>query len=166
MSLLEAKGITKSFFGITVLQGFDLAVEPGEILGLVGENGSGKSTSMNILGGVLQPDAGSMTLGGHPYAPQHPQDAFRAGVNFIHQELNLFSNLTIEENLYLGGFPARFRFLPLIDRQQIREKTKSLLAEVDLHVSPATPVSSLSPGEKQMVEIVKALSGRCSPNHL
>ena len=159
MALLEAKGLTKSFFGITVLHGFDLAIEPGEILGLVGENGSGKSTGMNILGGVLQPDAGSMTLGGLPYAPHHPRDAFRAGVNFIHQELNLFSNLTIEENLYLGGFPTRFPFLPLIDRQQIREKTKSLLAEVDLNVSPATPVSSLSPGEKQMVEIVKALSG-------
>src|SRR5947209_6000550 len=153
MALLEAKGLTKSFFGVTVLHGVDLAVEPGEVLGLVGENGSGKSTSMNILGGVLQPDGGSMTLGGVPYAPRDPRDASRAGISFIHQELNLFPNLTIEENLYLDGFPFRFPFLPLIDRRRIREKTKALLAEVDLPASPATPVSSLSPGERQMVEI-------------
>lgn len=159
MSLLEAKNLTKSFFGITVLKGLDLTLEPGRIIGLVGENGSGKSTSMNILGGVLQPDAGSMTLDGSPYVPKHPRDAYRAGVNFIHQELNLFPNLTIEENLYLGGFPSWHPFIPIINRRRIRVKTNALLDEVSLEVSPVREVASLSQGEKQLVEIAKALSG-------
>jgi ABC-type sugar transport system ATPase subunit len=71
--ILSVEGLTKSFFGVRVLHGVGFAVRPGEALGLVGENGSGKSTSMNILGGVHQPDGGAMRLAGVPYAPQNPR---------------------------------------------------------------------------------------------
>ena len=83
------------------------AARAGRILGLVGENGAGKSTLMNMLGGNLQPDAGEMRLDGQPYAPRNPRDAARRGIAFVHQELNLFPNLTIAENLFLDRFPPR-----------------------------------------------------------
>ncbi|HKN99025.1 MAG TPA: ATP-binding cassette domain-containing protein, partial [Pseudonocardiaceae bacterium] len=78
--LLTVEGLTKSFFGVRVLHEIGLSLLPGEILGLVGENGSGKSTTMNILGGVHQPDSGRMILDGQPYAPRSPRDAEAAGI--------------------------------------------------------------------------------------
>ncbi len=157
MNLLETRGLTKSFFGIRVLHGLDLALAPGEVLGLVGENGSGKSTSMNIVGGLLPPDTGTMALAGQPYQPRTPRDSQRAGIAFIHQELNLFPNLSIEDNLNLASFPLRWGVLPLIDRGKGRQAARRLLEQVNLTLSPATSVSALSPGEKQLVEIAKAL---------
>jgi ribose transport system ATP-binding protein len=154
---LTVDGIRKSFFGVTVLHDVSFSVEAGKALGLVGENGSGKSTSMNILGGVHQPEAGTMTLGGKPYAPVDPKHASAAGVAFIHQELNLFHNLTIEENLFVDAFPRR-GMLPLIDRRAIRASTDEVLKQVDLHLKASTPVARLSQGERQLVEIAKALS--------
>ena len=155
--LLEVEGLTKSFFGVTVLHEVGFSVAAGEALGLVGENGSGKSTSMNILGGVHQPNAGAMRLDGAPYAPANPKAATAAGIAFIHQELNLFPNLTIEENLFIDSFPRRGA-LPFINRARIRRQTEELLAQVDLAHRPSTPVSKLSQGERQLVEIAKALS--------
>ena len=88
--------------------GFELA--PGEVLGLVGENGSGKSTPMNILGGVHQPDGGrDDARRPTPTQPRGPSDAAARGIAFIHQELNLFTNLTIEENIFIAGFPRAGR---------------------------------------------------------
>ena len=158
MPLLEFDNVTKSFFGVPVLHGVSFELEAGQVLGLVGENGSGKSTSMNILGGVLPMDKGSMRLNGQPYAPRKPRDATARGIAFIHQELNLFDNLTIEENIFIDRFPRRYRYLPLIDRREIRARTRSLLESVDIRYSPTTLVNRLSPGERQLVEIAKALS--------
>jgi len=155
--LLEVRGLRKSFFGVTVLHDVDFSVRAGEALGLVGENGSGKSTSMNILGGVHRPEAGTMLLDGQPYAPQTPKDASRAGVAFIHQELNLFPNLSVEENLFVDAFPRRSG-LPFIDRRAIRRATEAVLREVDLAIKPSTLLAKLSQGERQLVEIAKALS--------
>jgi ABC-type sugar transport system ATPase subunit len=156
-ALLAVRGLCKSFFGVQVLHdvGFELA--PGRVLGLIGENGSGKSTTMNILGGIHQPDRGEMVLDGQPYRPRGPKDAEAAGIAFIHQELNLFKNLSIEENLFIGGFPKLVRGLPFIDRRKVRARAKELLAAIDLDLDPATLVSRLSQGERQLVEIAKAL---------
>jgi ABC-type sugar transport system ATPase subunit len=156
--ILRVEGLVKSFFGVEVLHGIGLTLHAGEVLGLVGENGSGKSTTMNILGGIHQPDAGSVTLAGQPYRPARPRDAQDAGLAFIHQELNLFENLSIEENLFISGFPQVGRRLPLIDRRQIRKRTAELLEMVDVRYPPSTPVSRLSQGERQLVEIAKSLS--------
>src|SRR5262245_1491754 len=96
-TILEYDRIEKSFFGVRVLRGVSFALEKGHILGLVGENGAGKTTLMNILGGVIPFDAGRMSMGGEEYSPRNPSDARARGVAFIHQELNLFTNLSIAE---------------------------------------------------------------------
>ncbi len=153
--LLECSQIGKSYFGVSVLRGVKLSLAAGSVLGLVGENGAGKSTLMNILGGVTQPDAGSMRFDGSDYSPQTPAEATRRGVAFVHQELNLFTNLSIAENLFIPSFPKnRFGF---IDRQLMRTKTAEMLRAVSLDVPPDTLVERLSPGERQLVEIARAL---------
>lgn len=153
---LEYTGIAKSFSGVPVLRGVSFVVRAGSTLGLVGENGAGKSTMMNILGGNLAPDGGRMILHGAPYAPVSPADAARAGIAFIHQELNLFPNLSIAENIFLTSFPKMMA--GLIDRAAMREKAGRLLEDVGLELPPETPVDRLSTGQCQLVEIAKALA--------
>jgi ribose transport system ATP-binding protein len=156
---LEYDHIEKSFFGVPVLKKVSFALRPASVLGLVGENGAGKSTLMNILGGVLRADDGAMRLDGQDYKPESPSDAARRGVAFIHQELNLFTNLSVAENIFIDALPRR-RLLgvPFVDRRAMRERAKSLLEAVSLNVSPDTLVEDLPPGERQLVEIAKALS--------
>ena len=158
-AILEFHGITKSFFGVPVLEALTLSVGEGRILGIVGENGAGKSTLMNILGGIFPPDGGGMRLAGEPYAPADPVEAARRGVAFIHQELNLFPNLSVAENLCLPGFP-RVSTLPWIDRRALRRRAEELLARVELEVPPEMLVEDLSQGERQLLEVAKALGLR------
>lgn len=155
--LLELAGIEKAFFGVKVLKRVSFQVARGGAVGLVGENGAGKSTLMNILGGNLQADIGTMRFDGADYEPANPQDAARRGIAFIHQELNLFPNLSIAENLFLTKFP-RARGTPFIQRGAIRERARQLLAEVGLDIPPHRLVEHLSAGERQLVEVAKALS--------
>jgi ribose transport system ATP-binding protein len=156
-ALLEARGLCKSFFGVQVLHDVGFALHAGKVLGLVGENGSGKSTTMNILGGVHMRDAGRIALEGADYSPRDPRDADAQGIAFIHQELNLFRNLTVAENLFITDFPRGIRRLPFIGRRAMRAQARALLAAVDLDIPPDTPVSRLSQGERQLVEIAKAI---------
>jgi ribose transport system ATP-binding protein len=155
-ALLDVRNINKAFFGIAAVKDVSLALREGEILGLIGQNGAGKSTLMNLIGGVVHPDNGEMFFKGSPYLPRTPADAYGAGIAFIHQELNLFTNLTIAENIFIGDFP---RTGPLrgIDRAAIKAKTRDLLQSVGLDISPDLPVERISPGERQLVEIAKAL---------
>jgi ribose transport system ATP-binding protein len=155
--LLQMKDISKSFDGVQVLRGVSLDVRPGSVKGLVGGNGSGKSTTMNILGGVLQRDAGTMELAGSAYNPSGPYDARKAGISFIHQELNLFPNLSIAENLSLESFPQVSGRWRVIDWRRVREVSTAALSAVGLSIAPDVEVSSLAPGEQQLVEIAKAL---------
>ncbi|MGC3954691.1 MAG: sugar ABC transporter ATP-binding protein [Propionicimonas sp.] len=155
---LTFQGIAKSFFKVPVLTDISFEVPPGQVLGLVGENGAGKSTLMNILGGVLTADSGSMLLDGQPYAPANPIDAGGAGVVFVHQELNLFPNLSIQDNLFITGFPKSW--LPgFLSSTKARRRAKELLARVGLERDPRTTVDVLSPGERQQLEIAKSLAG-------
>jgi len=158
-AMLEFDQIYKSFSGVPVLRGVSFGAEAGRVLGLVGENGAGKSTLMNILGGVLRADAGAVRLAGAAHEPASPAEAARRGVAFIHQELNLFPNLSIAENLFITSFPRRRLLgLPLVDRRASRARAEELLAAVDLRVPPGRLVGELAPGERQLVEIAKALS--------
>lgn len=141
-----------------MLNSISLSVDGGKLLGLVGENGAGKSTLMNILGGIFPPTAGSMQLHGRTYQPSNPQEAMQAGIAFIHQELNLFPNLSIEENLHLTYFPARKLLIPWIDRKQTQQNARALLQRVGLKLDPQTLVEDLTPAQKQLLEIAKALS--------
>ena len=156
--MLTLDRISKSFFGAPALIEVSVALSEGRTLGLVGENGAGKSTLMNILGGNLHPDRGTMTLQGTPFLPRSPRDAETRGIAFIHQELNLFPNLSIAENCFVSGFPRRWRHLPWTDRATMRRQTRERLQQVRLDRSPDTLVEHLSPGERQLVEIAKALN--------
>ena len=155
--ILQFNQIHKSFFGVPVLTDININVERGCIIGLIGENGAGKSTLMNILGGVVPYDSGKMLLNGQEYQPKHPAEATAAGIAFIHQELNLFTNLSIAENFFISSFPTVGK-LPFLNRRQIRAKAQDYLAMVDLKISPDTTVEKLSPGERQLIEVAKALS--------
>ncbi len=156
--MIEFLNIEKSFFGVRVLKDVTFAVPPGQTLGIVGENGAGKSTLMNILGGNFPADSGAMRLDGQPYTPRSPRAAEQARVAFIHQELNLFANLSIAENIFLGSFPWQSSWLPFIDQRGIHRRTRELLRELNLSHPPETPVERLSAGERQLVEIAKALA--------
>ena len=155
--LLEFLGIEKSFFGVKVLREISFSVHAGGTVGLVGENGAGKSTLMNILGGNVAPDAGTMTIDGASYKPSTPRDAEARGIAFIHQELNLFPNLTLAENLLLTRLPRTNR-LPFIARAKLQEQAGALLRDVGLEQPPDSLVETLSTGERQLVEIAKALA--------
>lgn len=155
-NILELKEISKSFFGARVLHDISLSLRRGEILGLVGENGAGKSTLMNILGGILPRDTGSMDLNGQPYNPENPRDAQHAGIAFIHQELNLFSNLTVAENIFVENLPTG----PLwsVRNKEMKTKTQEYLDRFGVQASPNAKIGSLPMGVRQTIEIAKALS--------
>ncbi len=153
-ALLRLEGLSKAFFGVHAVEDVTLDVPEGAVLGLIGENGAGKSTLMNMVGGVVAPSGGQMFWRGMSYAPADAAEATARGIAFIHQELNLFLNLTVAENLFVDGFPKRFG---LIDRRAIEARTAELMQILDLDASPATSVGDLSPGERQLVEIAKAL---------
>lgn len=153
--LLSFRQIEKSFFGVRVLKQVSFSVAAGRIAGLVGENGAGKSTLMNVLGGNLQADAGTMRFNGEAFAPKSPRDAKAAGIGFVHQELNLFTNLSIAENMFVTNFPTAGL---VINRAELHQRTATLLQRVGLELSPDTILERLSSGERQLVEIAHALS--------
>src|SRR6184192_2565556 len=131
--VLEAAGIRKQFPGVVALDDVSLRLRSGEIQALVGENGAGKSTLMKILGGVYQPDAGSVTIDGREVAIHSVSDAIELGIGFIHQELNVFDNLNIAENVFLGREPLWGGPLKLVDRQKIHTQTEELLRRLGLN---------------------------------
>ncbi len=157
--VLAFEEICRGYYGVPVLRHISFELKRGTVLGLVGENGAGKTTLMNILGGVLPPESGQMRLWGEPYTPASPAEAALRGIAFIHQELNLFGNLTIAENFFITCFPQTRTFgVRLNDLMSARGKARLFLDMVRLNVSPDTIVERLSPGERQLVEIAKALS--------
>lgn len=154
--VLVAEGLEKSFFGVQVLRGVGLTLRPGEVHGLVGENGAGKSTFMKILAGVYDRDAGSITLGGSDVHFTHPVQAARAGLATVFQEFNLLPERTVAQNVFLGREPRRGGF---VDRKAMARETRALLDQLGIEgVDPDSPVRTLSVAEQQIVEIVKALS--------
>lgn len=156
MGRLEMKGISKAFAGVTVLDGVDLTVEEGQVMALLGENGAGKSTLMKILTGVYVADRGEIHIDGKPVAINRVQDAERHGIGMIHQELNLFANLSIEEN-FLIGFEHEISRAGVVNYRRLRKRTIGILDTVNLNRRPETRVSELGVGEQQLVEIGKAL---------
>jgi ribose transport system ATP-binding protein len=135
-----------------------LEIQPGEVHALVGENGAGKSTLARCLSGVEQPDSGTMTFGGEPYAPAGAADALRAGMRVVHQELALMPYLSIAENILMERLPSR---LGVVDRAERDRRARELLERVGLDVSPRTRVERLGIAQMQLVEIAKALSAGC-----
>ncbi len=127
-------------------------------MAIVGENGAGKSTLMKILGGIYLPDSGNITLNGKPLRLGSVTEAMRSGISLIHQELNLAENLSVTANLFLGREHSKGGPLGLLDNGRMFREAKALLQRVGLECSPRTIVGRLSPGQKQLVEIARALS--------
>jgi ribose transport system ATP-binding protein len=155
--LLRMQGIAKRFGGAVALESVDLEVRAGELHALVGENGAGKSTLMKILSGAVVADAGTMALSGARYAPRSPEDALRAGVAMIYQELNLAPDLTVAQNLTLGREAHRFGVLTPRAEKKAIDDVLAVLAHPDLRGDAI--VRTLGPGPRQLVEIGRALLG-------
>jgi ribose transport system ATP-binding protein len=154
--LIRVRGLRKEFAGNPVLRDVDAEIRAGEILGLIGENGAGKSTFMKILAGIYEPTAGRVELLGRPIVLRSPSDARRAGVSIVPQEFNLAADLTVEENVFLGAelvAPGR-----TLDLARMRARTGELLAELGANVRPAQRIEGLSAAQKQLVEVSKALA--------
>jgi ribose transport system ATP-binding protein len=160
LPLLEMRGITKRFPGVVALQGVSLHLRRGEVLALTGENGAGKSTLIKVLGGAHPPDEGQILVEGRALRFQSVRDAKRAGIALIHQELMLAPNLDVAGNVFLGNEGRSLGLLSPLRRTAMRTAAVDLLRRVGLGHSPDTPVSSLTVGEMQMVEIAKALALR------
>jgi ABC-type sugar transport system ATPase subunit len=153
--LLRVAGVSKSLAGVPVLQDVSFAVARGEILMLVGKNGAGKSTLKNILGGLVAPDAGQVHLAGTIATGLSVAEADRFGIGTIHQELSLFENLSVAENIHLPHLPQR---LGRLDRRKMEAQARSVLHDrLGAVIDPWAEVEELSLGERQMVEIAKAI---------
>jgi ribose transport system ATP-binding protein len=155
---LELIGIGKAYPGVQALADVSLTVSAGEVVGLIGENGAGKSTLMKVLGGVVAPSSGVIRLDGQDRASLTVKDAIAAGISFVHQELNLFDNLDVAANVFIGREPRMGGPLNLIDRRKLRASVRPLLERLGCDFKPETPVLDLSIAQRQQLEIAKALS--------
>ncbi|MER8808196.1 sugar ABC transporter ATP-binding protein [Mesorhizobium australicum] len=153
--VIALSAIRKSFGGKVVLENVSFAVHPGECLMLVGENGAGKSTLKNIMCGLLQPDAGSITIDGRALTIGGQRKAQELGIATIHQELSLFPNLSVAENIHLGQVSGPAARIPW---KAWRERALRILRDqLESDIEPNTTVEDLSIGQRQLVEIAKAL---------
>lgn len=158
-TLVEMKGVTKKFPGVTALSDISFQINGGEVHVLLGENGAGKSTLMKILSGVYQPTAGTIVLHGKEYNKLTPKDAYDNGISIIYQELSVINELSIQENLFVGKLPTKkIAGVAVVDYGYMNKKAKELMEKVGLKRDPKTLVEDISISEKQQVEIAKALA--------
>lgn len=155
--LLETKGLSKTFGEVRALDDVSISVRYGEIQGLIGENGSGKSTISSIIYGIHAPSAGNMVLKGKKYEPKSPMDARAAHISMIVQEKDTIDSLTIAENIFLGD-EKEFRRGPFIDRKEMNRKAKEALERIGINDLDVTePVYKLNFEMRKLIEIAKAL---------
>lgn len=156
--MLSARNIWKSYGGVQALRGADFSLNQGEVHALMGENGAGKSTLAKIIAGVIMPDNGAISLNGQDRAASSPLEAQRRGISMIHQELDLFPDLSIAENIVIGN--QSFAEGRLVNRTRMEQFAENSLRQVGLSAAPQRRVSTLSIGDMQLVMIARALSMR------
>lgn len=152
---IEMRGIDKSFGGNAVLKNAGFLLDHGEIHALMGENGAGKSTLMKILTGVYTRDAGVVIVDGEEVHYKNLQEAEKAGIVFIHQELNVMFDLTVEENMFMGKEIKKH--FGICDKKAMRAEVKKVLGKLGVTIDPGKRMNELSIGQQQMIEIAKAL---------
>jgi ribose transport system ATP-binding protein len=152
---LSARAIRKSFEGVEVLHGVDLDAVGGSILAVLGENGAGKSTLMKILTGEYEPDGGSIGIGGEEHRKINPRLARALGIRMINQEILDAPTLSVAENISLGRLPGRHG---LVSKRDMRDRAITTLADMEIDLDIDAPVGSLRAGQRQVVEIARALS--------
>jgi len=152
---IEMRGIDKAFGSNQVLKDAGFLLKDGEVHALMGENGAGKSTLMKILTGVYTRDAGTVLVDGQEVNYKNPQEAEKAGIVFIYQELNVLFDLTVEENLFMGKEITR-KF-GICDKKAMRAKAQEIMDRMGVKIPVNAVMSDLSVGQQQMVEICKAL---------
>ncbi len=155
-SLLQCRGLYKSFGAVRALIDVDFEIVSGSVTGLVGENGAGKSTLAKVIAGVHQPDTGTMTLEGRPIRLVGADQAHARGIVTVHQDINLVQTMTVAENLLLNNEPT-YRF-GIIRRRDMLASVTALLEEYEISVAPQAIVGELPNDLKKMVQIVKAVS--------
>lgn len=155
MNLLCMKDICKSFNGIPVLKHAELTVSRGEVHALLGENGAGKSTLMNILAGVFGADSGEIGFDGRKVKKMTIHQSEQMGIAFVHQELNLFNDLKVYENIFLTKeYENR---IGILDKKRMIKETQQLFEELGVQIDPREKVEHLKTSQKQLLEISKAL---------
>ncbi|KYF79087.1 sugar ABC transporter ATP-binding protein [Sorangium cellulosum] len=155
--VLELKRISKSFPGVQALLCVDFRLLPGEVHTLMGQNGAGKSTLVKIMTGVHPPDGGQILLDGREIRPSSPLSAQRAGISAVFQEVNLCTNLSVAENIFLGregSSPFAIRW------SEMRRKADALLSDLNVRIDVAAPLSTFSLAVQQIVAIARALSAK------
>jgi simple sugar transport system ATP-binding protein len=153
---IELRDIRKRFGAVVALRGVSLSVGPGEVVGLLGDNGAGKSTVMKILAGALTPDEGEILLEGVPTRFSGPRDARERGIEMVYQDLALCDDLDVASNFYLGREPRRMRLLRF---ERMHEETRRQLAELGVQLnSTRREIRTLSGGQRQAVAIGRAVS--------
>lgn len=152
---LEARGVSKAYGTVRALHDVDLVVSRGTVHGLVGENGSGKSTLTKVIAGVVTPDAGEVIVEGHPMGAFGPRTSLHHGLRVIYQDLALFPNLSVAENLtFAGDAPAR----RVVKWRDARARATAALNELGVTLDPTARVGDLSAAERQLVAIARAVS--------
>lgn len=156
--VLQLIDIAKRYGGVRALERAQITLAPGRIHALLGENGAGKSTLIKVMTGVVQPDAGRIVLDGIERRFTHPQEAVRAGIACIFQELSLMPDLSVADNICITDPPRRFGLIDRAAQRRIAEQALARAGAEDIH--PLATVESLSLSRRQMVEIAKALARR------
>lgn len=154
-AVLAAEGLTKSFFGTTVVRAASVTFREGEIHGLVGQNGAGKSSLMKMIAGVYKADAGSVRIGEERLVFSTPRQARERGVAVVAQELSLVSALSVAENIMLGQQP---NVAGIVDRKSRRQQAVELIDTYHFELDPDALVHQLPPSDQQKVEILRALA--------
>jgi simple sugar transport system ATP-binding protein len=152
--LLSVRGVSKAFLGVSALENVDFTLQAGEVHALLGENGAGKSTLIKIITGAYRRDEGEVLLEGTPIHPRDVVDAQKLGIGTVYQEVNLLTNLTVAENLFLGRQPKRFG---LTDVREMNRRSRAILDTYGLDIDVTAPLANFSVAIQQVVAIARAV---------